>query len=319
MDYRGSANARASVSSVAILFTIGAALSGFGLAHAAPSQATVKTAQFSVESGGVGEGSVECDPAKRVVGGGIVQIGSAEGAQLIASGPRDETGDPLQTKDGDTAKQWYAAIWNNGDAEQSYKVFALCSSTSDATVEVSQFKVRASTGAFDIPFNEGFAKCSGSKRALGGGIIPVGEPSSTLSVAASGPIDKTGKIRETKDGDKPKQWYAAARNISNAERTFRVFSLCSSASSATIEQTQFTDGGEFNVKKVACGGNKRATGGGVVQIGSAFSVTLAASGPLDASGKVLQTEDGDKATQWYGAARADFGGEHNFRVLVICE
>jgi hypothetical protein len=68
----------------------------------------------------------------------------------------------LNTNDGDRAKRWYAAVLNATGAQRTFRVFALCSGTSNATIEATQFTV----GSFQT--DEAFAVCPGTKRALGG-------------------------------------------------------------------------------------------------------------------------------------------------------
>ena len=45
---------------------------------------------------------------------------------MVASGPLDGTGVTLETRDGDVAKQWYAAQYNFGATLREFKVFAIC-------------------------------------------------------------------------------------------------------------------------------------------------------------------------------------------------
>ena len=59
-------------------------------------------------------------------------------------------------------------------------------------------------------------------------------------------------------------------------------------------------------------------GGGLVELGSEF-VYVAASGPLDSSGAMANTKDGDTATQWYAAIQNRNPGSVHFKVLAICE
>ena len=183
-----------------------------------------------------------------------------------------------------------------------------------ATVEATQFTVGpGKTG-------EAFAVCPGTKRAVGGGVVQSGT-AERVFVKASGPLDNTGVTLNTNDGDRAKQWYAAARvNASSAQRTFRVFALCSGSSTATIEATQFTVGTDQTDEAFAvCPGTKRVVGGGVVQSGTANDLFVHASGPLDNTGVTLNTNDGDRAKQWYAAVENLTQEQRAFRVFGICE
>jgi hypothetical protein len=89
---------------------------------------------------------------------------------------------------------------------------------------------------------------------------------------------------------------------------------------ATIEATQFTVAAfETGEAFAVCPATKRAVGGGVVQSGSADDLLVRASGPLDATGVTLNTNDGDRARQWYTAVVKGSGAERTFRVFAICE
>jgi hypothetical protein len=155
-----------------------------------------------------------------VVGGGVVQIGSADRIAVAASGPLDASGDPLQTKNGDKAVQWEGALHNSSGTTRTFRVFALCASHSAATIKAKQFSVPHNSVA------EAFAKCGRKKRAVGGGVVQIGTAIS-VGVHASGPLDASGVTVQTDDGDKATQWYAAVVNQdSNSERTFKVFAIC---------------------------------------------------------------------------------------------
>jgi hypothetical protein len=188
-----------------------------------------------------------------------------------------------------------------------------------ATIEATSFTVDY------LQTGEAFAVCPGTKRALGGGVVQVGSavgPAGHLFVIASGPLDATGFTSETRDGDVAKQWYAAVSNDSGTPRTFKVFAICSNASNATVEATEFTVGHIQTGEAFAvCPGTKRALGGGVVQSGPPVDIGVMASGPLDATGLTIETNDFDKAKQWYAAVSSGFheSGTQIFKTFAICE
>ncbi len=140
-------------------------------------------------------------------------------------------------------------------------------------------------------------------------------------VTASGPLDGSGDPAQTKDGDVARRWYASVE-VSGAflGPDLKVFAVCSPTSKATIEAKTFhaeqsATGEDFAV----CPGKKRALGGGVMPKDKALGDIVAASGPLDASGVTLNTDDGDKAKQWYAAQTNNMGGTATFKVFAICE
>ncbi len=296
---------------------LGLALDAGTALAATPTRATIEANQFTVAPFSNGEAFAVCPGTKRVVGGGVVQSGPVEPLQLLvrASGPLDATGVTLNTNDGDKAKMWYAAVDNFDDTERTFRVFALCSGTSKATIEATPLTVEHDQ------IGEAFAVCPGNKRALGGGVVQSG-PAEFQSVNASGPLDATGVTSQTITGDVAKQWYAAVDNYSGETRNFKVMAICSGDSSAKIKAKAFSvEDGQIGEGVAKCASTKRALGGGVVQSGPAQFLSVYASGPLDASGVTLETKDGDIAKQWYAAA-SNFSGSgalREFKVFAICE
>ena len=280
------------------------------------SDATIEATQFTVDQTFTGVEAAERPAGKRALGGGVVQSGQAAGLNVRASGPLDASGDALDTKDGDRATQWYAAVRNfSGADNRVFKVFAICSADSRAKIEATKFTLDNGESG------EEFAKCSAGRRALGGGVVQSGS-SAGLFVRASGPLDASGDALDTKDGDEAKQWYAALVNFSGADdRVFKVFAICAADSKARIEATKLTvDDAQTDQEYVKCGQGKRALGGGIVQSGTADNFSVQTSGPLDASGETLNTIDGDKAKQWYAGVENNSGDDDRvFKAFAICE
>ncbi len=287
-------------------------LVGMGaLAIAAGDAAKIKAGEFTVGAFSGAEGYAKCGKGKRALGGGVVQSG-APASVVYASGPLDASGVTLNTETGDAARQWYAAMVNETTSERTFRVYAICSADSKATIKATQFAVD------DYGDAEGYARCGKGKRALGGGVAQSGPPS--VWVRASGPLDASGDALNTETGDAAKQWYAAVRNGSGLPQVVRVFAICSADSNATIRSALvIADHHEIGEGYASCGGRKRALGGGVVPIGSASNVHVRASGPLDASGVTLNTDTGDTATQWYAAVFNHSGFQRVFGVYAICE
>lgn len=290
---------------------------GAGEAQAAtPTRATVEATQFTVQNRQTGEAFAVCPGKKRAVGGGVVQSGPASpGMAVRASGPLDATRTTAKTNDGDIAKVWYAAVYNYSGTERTFRVFALCSGTSKATIEATPI-----TAVKPSLTDEQYAVCPGNKRALGGGVVQSGPADRAIYVKASGPLDSTGVTANTITGDIAKQWYAAVANyFPNGPVDFKVFAICSGDSSARIKATPFLAEPErWGERFAKCASTKRALGGGVVQSGPDEDLFVMASGPLDSTGTTLRTNDGDKATQWY-AAVDNLGGFRELKVFAICE
>ena len=71
-----------------------------------------------------------------------------------------------------------------------------------------------------------YAQCPSGKRALGGGVVQSDTAPDRLSVQASGPLDASGVLSQTKDGDVAKQWYAAVYNGRRTMQDFKVLAIC---------------------------------------------------------------------------------------------
>jgi hypothetical protein len=206
-----------------VAVAIGLALGGGGRAVAAPAapDATIEATSFSLAAGQASEEFAVCPGKKRALGGGVVQSGPANDHYVRASGPLNSSGVTAQTQSGDIPKQWYAAVANASSGKaQDFKVFAICSARSKATIEATSFSVPGGETVDE------FAVCPGNKRALGGGVVQSGR-SIDFRVRASGPLDSSGVTAKTVSGDIATQWYAAVFSFSaNNQRDFKVFAVC---------------------------------------------------------------------------------------------
>jgi hypothetical protein len=163
---------------------------------------------------------------------------------------------------------------------------------------------------------EGVAQCPPGERAVGGGIVPTGS-TANIVLRVSGPLDETGTVAGTRDGDRPRAWYAAASNEGTGAASFRIFAVCAKAP-ATIEVKRFAMPiGEGKGASVACPGSKRAVGGGILQGGSYGGSFVRESGPTDATGSFRGTRDGDVPRRWR-ATMHNQGGSDYFKVAAVC-
>jgi hypothetical protein len=304
--------------------TLGAALAaavGFAAdALAAPARdATLEVTQFSADRGLTGA-FAECPAGSRAVGGGVLELGGPV-VRVGGSGPLDDSaaGGPqnpaetvANTNDGDVAQRWYAGVSNDSSVTTEVKALALCSRDSDARIETTPFSLDGrSTG-------DASAKCPAGKRAVGGGVIQFSWPDNR--VLASAPLDASGAMANTKDGDVAKQWYVAIRNLPAHRVQFKVFVLCSADSRATIEATPSSaEGGSTGHAFATCPPTTRVLGGGIIESGRLGFLRVLASGPLDTTGVPANTEDGDVAELWYGAVENRNPERIRLKVLAICE
>ena len=280
--------------------------------------AMVEATPFTAKLGLTGA-YAQCSAGQRVVGGGVMHTANQQ-IYLGASSPLDSTTSPpinpttaaQNTVDGDVATQWYAGVSNPASDPAPVKAFALCSASSDATVKAASFSIAGrSTGVMTV-------RCPTGQRALGGGVIEYSWPDNRI--LASGPLDSSGQLSSTTDGDVATRWYSAVHNLPRPTVQFKAFAICSADSQATIQATGFSVAGNATGHAGArCPDSQRVVGGGIVQGGPAKFLRLRDSGPLDATGLVGNPDDGDLARRWYAAVENRNPDKVNFKVLAVCE
>lgn len=305
---------------------------------AAPgNDATIVSTTFEVPDGNAGATLATCPAGSRVVGGGVGQISPVVDTEkgqteVEVSGPVDETGATANTNTGDVAKSWYAGIFNgngnvnNGETE-SYKVFAICSQTSDATVQAIPFDVAGRDTSDNDPSGAGTANpaCPAGQRATGGGVGTIDASATAHGIQLSGPFDETGTTAGTDTGDVARSWFSGVSNATfNATATtqhYKAFAICSRSSDATIESAVFQTNDVSKDANPPCPAGKRALGGGLGStdaITTAFTHVLIVSGPRDEGGSTASTQTGDVARSWYAAAIAGSISPFTYKVYAIC-
>ena len=282
------------------------------LAIAGEKQAVISATAFETGEGERIEEYALCPGRQRALGGGVVQSGQPPFAFIQASGPLDASGTPGGTKDGDIAKRWFVAIKQVID-QTEWKVFVICARVPGAKIETASF----TTDEEEV--GKKSVRCPDSRRALGGGVVPIGSGEGT-SITASGPLDRSGEVSKTKTGDVAKSWFAAVRDMSGENlRRFKVFVICAKGSSATISTNKASADPGADVQALEqCDGPKRAVGGGILPLGAPGDFTLRANGPLDDTATPSETKDGDVADIWYAAAFNATGSLEAVKVSAIC-
>jgi hypothetical protein len=264
---------------------------------------------------------VKCPSGTRVTGGGVGTFGSVK-SQILVSGPLDSTGTTLDTGDGDVARFWYAAVYNGGSVARNYRVFALCSATSDATVEATTVNVPVERFG-----GSGVATCPSGRRVVGGGLgtthAAIDVPrsvGSTWQMQHSGPLDETGTTAGTTNGDIARSWYASWRQQAGGPaRVYKVFALCSSTSDATIAAASMSVPSNGTRGAAAtCPTGRRISGGGIGTPATPVNDYVRLSGPLGLSGSTADTLDGDRAIYWYADAYNSSGATREYKVLALC-
>ncbi|HST24784.1 MAG TPA: calcium-binding protein [Gaiellaceae bacterium] len=290
---------------------------------AAPgSDATIEAKGFAVARGKVDNESVTCPTGKRAVGGGVGFAGqtSPSFGYVQQGGPVDETGSITSTESGDVARGWSVSVFNNsGSAGSDFRVFAVCSASSDATIVANPFTVqpRSVSGAS--------VDCPSGKRALGGGVDQPGATNPLFGwVRSSGPVDGTGTTANTDSGDVPEGWYASVYNFGGATRDFHVFAICSADSDATIAAKVFSVApGHVGDATVDCRAGQRIVGGGVGQqvATNAPAGYVQESAPVDVTGEPANTDSGEVGRSWFTSVYnpPEAGSPtREFRAFAIC-
>jgi hypothetical protein len=300
----------------------GASFAGAPVARAAAGDdAHVVVIDESVPTGQVGVAAPPCGFAERAVGGGAGFIES-QNNWLVSSGPTNQGGH-RDAIDGDIPRGWYGAIYNATGSTNNYHFYAICSPSSDVTVQAEDIPLSAAQPGPVAAFNDGAAMCPSGQVAVGGGTSvitdPLAPPSSLDRVEQSGPLDETGQTANTMTGDPARYWYAAVRNFNTGSaQTYRVSALCSPTSTATLQVTeQYLHSTEPQLT-VQCPAGERALSGGAVSPQS-NQTFFENSGPADPDGPGVTF--GGVSTGWYSLIY-NFGattGPDTIKFSAICE
>ena len=274
------------------------------------------------------------------MGGGVDQSTQPEvplGGQLIQSAPADGTGSAAgttsleasrswlaNTNSGEVARSWIATVASRGKALE-FRVFAICSASSDATIQATSF------GLSPYRDSQENATCPAGTRVVGGGagdVSPPGTESRSDWLEVSGPVDENGEAASTESGDVAGSWSVSVANQDLSRPTWRVFALCSAGSDATVQAKIFSadsaGAGREVGAVVTCPAGKRALGGGVGQTGRPAGDDYAIgelyqSGPVDGTGEKSKTDTGDVARSWYAfVENYSNNGARVYRVLALC-
>ena len=172
------------------------------------------------------------------------------------------------------------------------------------------------------------AACPAGRRAVGGGVATTGPlfsgaVATQYSVLSSGPLDDSGAVATTEDGDVARGWFAYVHNAAGTQQLFKTFAICSQASDATIEATSFYAGTGSAGATASCPAGGRALGGGVATTGPAGfgpgmpPYTVQLSGPQDETGSFAMTDDGEVARSWYASVYNQSPGQP-FKAFALC-
>jgi hypothetical protein len=287
-------------------------LAGAGAAHATAGDdarlAFVNTGFFPTTT--VVTAPAPCAIGEAALGGGIRPFSSGS-IWVQESGPQTASGAFLAT--GERPGRWFSSMYNDSGADKSFAAYAVCSASSDATVLATTLS--ASTSPDGAKQASAPLMCATGQRAVGGGILGAGR------VEASGPVDETGQPANTENGDIPRGWFNSVVTESTTPQPFRIYVLCSTASTATIvldtERLQQNEQFSFGV---TCPTTQRMLSGGV--IGAIPRGELFGSAPAENNGLVYAGQNTNNASTlgmgWRASIR-NIGAEATFKVAAVCE
>jgi hypothetical protein len=280
--------------------------------------AEVWASEFTVPNGGGNGATSLCDDGQRVTGGGAGFDGSSTSARTEQTAPLDES--PALTETGDAPTTWRAFASANDGVAWNWKVFAICSSSTDATVQATTFDVAQNFSGHAA------AQCPSGQRALGGGVNTTtgGEAKFNYSILASGPTNRSGTFAKTGTGDIARSWVATIGNYSLGDQMFRVYALCSSDSHARVVAEAYSvKPGKIGKAGANCPASSRITGGGLGrdQVPGPMSVPfdLLTTAPLDETNTIAGTDDHDVARKWRTSVYNNSSHRKSFKTFAICE
>ncbi len=189
----------------------------------ATSDATVLSVDSSATLGNEGAGQYEggglalCPSGQRAIGGGVfVDEFGAPSTNIQQSGPVDETGQPINTVDGDIPRGWRATILTTSSGAP-VRVYALCSASSLATMQTEPVEIPANTPDFET------AMCPTGTRALSGGVTTEGDASSAVNSIA--PASSAGGPLSAGPPAVAQGWFSNVTNVATT-RTYHFSAIC---------------------------------------------------------------------------------------------
>jgi hypothetical protein len=199
------------------------------------SDALVVAAPLDVGPHNVGVARPTCPSGSRALGGGVgVVVGNSALEYVQRSGPLDDSGSFARTPAGDYASSWYVSMYNGAADQHAFKAFALCSSSSKATLAKATVSVLPGSGGGDT------ATCPAGSVAVGGGLGSDGIDALPDYVKASGPRRAGGSGDDVRTGDVANGWYASFHNGDASTRDLAVFAICAKAAAPTTTSAPTT-------------------------------------------------------------------------------
>lgn len=213
------------------------------------SEFTLATTGLTAAS--VNERSVACPTGSRAVGGGVGTTAAVPASPGITqpysytSVPVDAADSVTATSSGDVPRGWRAnaAFQSASFGSATLRFYAVCSASSDATLQVTPFTVPSPGGSADA-VSGAVATCPTGTRVLSGGVasdLAEGAPPN-LRIQRSGPLDATSSPDSpagTDAADVARSWYGAERYQAAVagSGSFRTIAVCATDAAVTPPPT----------------------------------------------------------------------------------
>jgi hypothetical protein len=292
-----------------------------GAAQAAPGEDTV-VATFTSDGTIAGPNyfgdDAQCPPGTRATGGGIAPTDPSPGDlyRVQMSMPVDAEGNPSVS--GAAARGWAANVGVlPGAPPTAYRVFALCSASSDAIVQVTESAA--------IPYSQATLACPPRTRAVGGGAGTAGPIGNFTDYAltTSAPLDAVGTVTSTDDGDVATAWQSGVRRGPGGGDPIRHFVLCADDSDVVVEAEPLSIAGPAQgAATAACPAGRRVVAGGLgaesITEATAANYGLMTLAPLGPAGTTVGTLDGDVARSFAASEHFQGPGTEGFKAFAMC-
>lgn len=195
-------------------------MSSYAICSASTDAKSVRVIKFTAVKGTgdfpIGRAVATCPTGQRAIGGGVIAENANYGGFVMANGPVDETTQVSSTNDGDVPVGWMGAVRaNEGDR---FRVYAICSPTSTATVQVESMVMAQNTGG-----HTGLT-CPTGQRALSGGVI---DEAAYAWIVSSAPGSATSFASAATPGIAG-GWHGSVWSVVGSNVLFKVAAVCES-------------------------------------------------------------------------------------------
>ena len=236
------------------------------------------TQDVTIAAGQTGDATAACPATMRAFGGGVGAVTANPPLhQIQISEPLDSNGQ--HPKEGAAITSWKGSIYNYGSSSGTFRVYALCSASSDAVASFASI-YPVNGGSSDLATNTVDRMCNehgiqlGS--ATGGGI---GTDSSL-----SPPPDYLTTLGPVGDSV---TWRTGFSQFSGDARTYEIIAICSVSAEATALKVSATLPANGSASKTAfCPEGTRVIGGGATIEWAGLGKAISDSAPVGKGGIV---------------------------------